>query len=114
MRNVFLLFLAGCGGGLSDDDFRAGFAEATCDLFFECAGDEGTQIFFETPEDCQALYALAWASIPDDCTYDPDAAQTCLDAMDGAACTDQEPQGYDACNEVYTGSEGCRFLTTST
>lgn len=106
------MFLVACGG-VSEDEFREEFTAKSCDLLFECAGDETTLFFFETPEDCRMFLSFVWTAVPDECDYDRKAAKECLQAMDDATCDEQEPEGYSACEEVYTG-DGCNVFSTST
>lgn len=98
-RAVFaVLFIAGCG--YSEEQFTDDFLASTCDLYTRCEAeivqsyvdmglDEATATStWQTATDtiCNPPDATDTGTVEDNCTFNADNAQTCIDEMDALDC----------------------------
>jgi hypothetical protein len=92
---LFGVLLAGCG--FSEERFLVRGVERWCDRSAECAGT------FE-PDACIDAFRTTDRS---DCTYDPEMGEACYDALEEAACVEDELLGTftlevpEACDATY-------------
>ena len=89
----FVVLLAGCG--LSEDAFIDEQLRLGCERDNTCAAEAGGET-----QDCAALSAPPNNSAFV-CTYQQDAAQDCLDAIETAPCAGTTYEQPAACSDVF-------------
>ncbi len=104
-RSVLLLGLVACGG-VDPETFNEEYAEHLCRLMFDCQEEFGGVVFGDDVSQCQGLFSLAYASAENTCSFDQEAAESCLDEMAGATCETILTSAMVSCASVYTG-DGC-------
>ena len=107
MRIAVFAVLAACSGGIAFEDFDDERRGATCGYYVRCGA-------FGTVGDCQTYFqrfdvnnpSLESAIDAGKIRYDGDAAESCIDALDGLDCdfADQDADALVACDEVLTGT----------
>jgi len=78
---VALVLCSGCD--MSYFEFQQASAEVVCEWVVECHPDEAG---FDDMDDC--LPGDPMEEPPPECTYDPDMAQRCMDALEALDCDD--------------------------
>lgn len=107
MRFIILLpLLAACQ--LTVDQFHEDFPPAFCAYAVPCAesappGETDTAALSESA--CEAEFADYVDTLESDegCTFDPEAGQKCLDAIEAATSCSSAETVRDECENVFTG-----------
>lgn len=101
---VVLVLLAACGDSIDLGDYRQAGIDARCEYLTRCG-------LWTTVAACQEYYERITLDNPNPqaavdagkLQYDGDAARTCFDALESAACT-RTADTNDACTHVFTGT----------
>lgn len=103
---ALLLALAACTPSV--EQFETEFTPTFCTYAVECVEElpPGTDTGETSTASCEAEITDLIDGLKKDenCTYDGEAAQTCLDSLDGAECSGAE-NVRDACENIFTGDD---------
>ena len=116
---MFFTLLLACSGSVSQEDWSARYAKAACKAYESCTRLYFTE-YFSDFDDCVDTFQdnLDYDDAYDDCDFDIDHAEECLDALKSYADTceyrdiDDECEGVWACDDRRrddTGRDSGRF-----
>ena len=106
MTPALLTVLSALLGCYSEADFAEAFWEAQCEQVLTCYDDASRELLqYEDTAGCLAhnadsIEATRAQVEAEDCTYDAQQAQVCVDELAGASCEDFLAASYSASCEV--------------